>query len=85
MTVARSARTRGLHAEQHFEYVRHPRVGETLTFAERVGRSWQRVGRRAGRLTFTERITDFRDAAGDVIVIPLEKLVERNVAVRVKL
>jgi len=69
MSAARSVKTRGLHAEQHFEYHRHPRAGETLTFVERRGRSWERVGRRAGRLAFTERVTEFRDGRGEIVVV----------------
>ena len=51
----------GFHAEQHFEYHRHPNVGERLFVSERAGRSWQGQGRRGGRLRFRERVTEFRD------------------------
>jgi peroxisomal enoyl-CoA hydratase 2 len=69
MSAARSLNTRGLHAAQHFEYHRHPRAGETLTFVERRGRTWKRVGRRAGRLAFTEMVTEFRDGDGETVVV----------------
>jgi acyl dehydratase len=69
MSAARGMKTRGLHAEQHFEYYRHPRAGETLTFVESRGRTWERVGRRAGRLAFTEMVTEFGDADGEIVAV----------------
>ena len=39
----------GFHAEQTFEYHRHPRAGDVLTAAVRPGRTGERQGRRGGR------------------------------------
>ncbi|WP_330323825.1 FAS1-like dehydratase domain-containing protein [Streptomyces pseudovenezuelae] len=57
----------GLHAEQHFEYHRPVRAGETLHAHHSTGRSWEKQGR-TGRLLFTERITEYRDADGVPVV-----------------
>jgi hypothetical protein len=57
----------GLHAEQHFEYHRPVRVGDVLSAESRPGRSWEKTGR-AGLLRFNETITEYRDAAGDLVV-----------------
>lgn len=57
----------GLHAEQHFEYHRPVRAGDVLTTASRQGRTWEKDGR-AGRLVFTEQITEYRDAGGALVV-----------------
>lgn len=57
-----------LHAEQHFEYHRHPRVGDVLTATVKPGKTWEKEGRRAGKLIFTETITEYRDQNGDLVV-----------------
>jgi hypothetical protein len=58
----------GLHAEQHYEYHRHPRAGEVLTATVKPGQTWERQGRRAGKLIFTETITEYRDQQGELVV-----------------
>lgn len=58
----------GLHAEQHFEYHRPLRVGEVLTVSQSLGKTWEKSGRRGGLLRFIETITEFRDAAGELVV-----------------
>jgi len=57
-----------LHAEQHFEYRRHVRAGETLSMATLPGRSWTKQGSSA-TLEFDEEITEFRDQGGEVVVL----------------
>ncbi len=58
----------GLHAEQHFEYHRHPRPGDVLTAETKPGRTWEKQGRRAGKLIFSESITEYRDQNGELVV-----------------
>ncbi len=58
----------GLHAEQHFEYHRHIRPGDVLTATSSDGNTWQKESRRAGTLTFTERVTEYRDQDGEVVI-----------------
>jgi hypothetical protein len=58
----------GLHAEQHYEYHRHPKPGDVLTATVRPGQTWERQGRRSGKLIFSETITEYRDQHGELVV-----------------
>ncbi len=58
----------GLHAEQHYEYHRHPKAGDVLTATVRPGETWEKEGRRSGKLIFTETITEYRDQNGELVV-----------------
>ncbi len=58
----------GLHAEQHFEYHRHLRPGDRLTAQTKPGRTWEKEGRRAGKLKFGETITEYRDQNGELVI-----------------
>ena len=74
----------GLHAEQHFEYHRHPRPGDVLVSTTRPGKTWTKEGRRAGKLTFSETITEYRDQNGELVVtargvgVRTERVVEQS-------
>ena len=57
-----------LHAEQHYEYHRHPQVGDVLTATVRKGKEWEKEGKRSGKLKFTETITEYRDQDGELVV-----------------
>lgn len=57
-----------LHAEQHFEYHRPLIVGDVLTATVEPGRTWEKEGRRGGRLAFFEEVTVYRDQGGDPVV-----------------
>jgi N-terminal half of MaoC dehydratase len=59
---------RGLHAEQHFEYHRHLRPGDVLRAETRPGKTWEKEGRRAGKLMFSETITEYRDQDGELVI-----------------
>ncbi|NMH99417.1 FAS1-like dehydratase domain-containing protein [Pseudonocardia acidicola] len=56
-----------LHAEQHYTYHRPVRVGDVLSATERAGKTWEKTGR-SGTLRFTETITEYRDADGELVV-----------------
>lgn len=58
----------GLHAEQHYEYHRPVRAGDVLTATTRRGETWEKEGRRAGKLVFSESVTEYRDADGELVV-----------------
>ena len=58
----------GLHAEQHYVYHRHPKPGDVLTATVKPGKTWEKQGRRSGKLTFTESITEYRDQHGELVV-----------------
>jgi acyl dehydratase len=66
----------GLHAEQHYEYHRPIRPGDVLLAETSEERSWEKQGRRGGKLLFSERVTVYRGADGNPVVT------ERLVAVR---
>jgi hypothetical protein len=57
-----------LHAEQHFVYHRPLLVGDVLSATEREGDTWTKQGRRGGKLRFFEKITEFYDEAGELVV-----------------
>ena len=58
----------GLHAEQHFEYHRHLKPGDVLTATTKPGKTWEKEGRRAGKLVFSESVTEYRDQNGELVV-----------------
>jgi acyl dehydratase len=66
----------GLHAEQHYTYHRPVRVGDVLTATTKPGERWEKQGRRAGVLVFSETIVEYRDQDGELVVTA------RGVAVR---
>lgn len=58
----------GLHAEQHFEYHRQLRPGDVLSATVKPGKTWEKEGRRSGKLVFSESITEYRDQKGELVV-----------------
>jgi hypothetical protein len=66
----------GLHAEQHFEFIRPVMPGDLLTVTEKLGKTWEKESKRAGKLVFTERVQEFRDQKGELVCI------SRGVSVR---
>ena len=58
----------GLHAEQRYVYHRHPKVGDVLTATSRPGETWEKTGRRSGKLVFRESVTEYRDQNGELVV-----------------
>ena len=74
----------GLHAEQHYQYHRPLRAGDVLTATVRDGETWEKQGRRGGKLLFAETITEYRDQAGELVVtaravgVRTEKVVEND-------
>jgi hypothetical protein len=59
---------RGLHAEQRYEYHHPIHVGDTLTVTSHPGKSWEREGRRGGKLKFSESVTEYRNQDGVLCV-----------------
>ena len=58
----------GLHAEQHFEYHRHLKPGDVLTATTKPGETWEKESKRAGKLVFSETVTEYRDQNGELVV-----------------
>ena len=81
---ASGAAAGGLHAEQHFTYHRQLRPGDALSISTRPGKSWEKQGKRAGKLVFSETITEYRDADGELVVtargvgVRTERVIEQD-------
>jgi acyl dehydratase len=58
----------GLHAEQHFEYHRHIKPGDVLTVTVKPGKTWEKEGRRSGKLVFSETVSEYRDQNGELVI-----------------
>ena len=58
----------GLHAEQHYEYHRPLKAGDVLTAKNLPGKSWEKEGKRGGKLMFSENVTEYRDQNGELVV-----------------
>ncbi len=58
----------GLHAEQHYVYHRQLKVGDVLTAETKPGKSWEKEGRRGGKLMFSESVTEYRDQNGELVI-----------------
>ena len=58
----------GLHAEQHFEYHRHISPGDVLTAEVKPGKTWEKEGKRSGKLVFSETVTEYRDQHGELVI-----------------
>lgn len=58
----------GLHAEQHFEYHRHLKPGDVLSATNLPGKTWEKESKRAGKLVFSESITEYRDQNGELVI-----------------
>jgi hypothetical protein len=68
---------RVLHGGQ--EYVFHgppPRAGTTLEFRTRVDKVYEKEGRRGGRMTFVEAVTEFRDPGGRLVAEARQTIIE---------
>jgi acyl dehydratase len=57
-----------LHAEQHYEYHRPLIVGDVLSATVTDGDTWEKIGRRGGKLVFGGQVTEYRDEAGQLVV-----------------
>jgi len=74
----------GLHAEQHFEYHRPLRPGDVLTAEGKPGKTWTKEGRRAGKLHFSESVTEYRDQNGELVItargvgVRTERVIEQD-------
>ncbi|MDR3513810.1 MAG: MaoC family dehydratase N-terminal domain-containing protein [Caulobacteraceae bacterium] len=58
----------GLHAEQHFEYHRQLRPGDVLSATVSPGKTWEKEGKRSGKLVFSESVTEYRDQTGELVI-----------------
>jgi acyl dehydratase len=57
-----------MHAETHFVYHLPLRVGDVLHGTASRGRTWEKQGRRSGKLSFRENVIEFRNQDGLLLV-----------------
>ena len=57
-----------MHAEQEFEYHAYPGPGDVLTLSVKPGKTWEKEGRRGGKLTFNESVTEYRNQDGQLMI-----------------
>ena len=67
-----------LHGEQEFEYYKSIHAGDVLSGVMRVIDSYEKVGKRGGRMTFAVIETTYTDATGSVALIGRRTLIERQ-------
>jgi len=58
----------GLHAEQHFEYHVPLKAGDVLSATTKPGKSWEKESKRAGKLKFSESVTEYRNQNGELVI-----------------
>ena len=58
----------GLHAEQHFEYHLPLKAGDVLSATTKPGNAWEKESKRAGKLRFSESVTEYRNQNGDLVI-----------------
>ncbi len=60
---------RVLHGEQRFEYHKPIQPGMKLRVTTRPGKAWEKEGKKGGKLKFTETISEYRDEAGELVLV----------------
>ncbi|MCU1458506.1 MAG: hypothetical protein JWL73_2598 [Actinomycetia bacterium] len=57
-----------LHGEQEFVFPNGPpHAGDVLTATTRIGKEYEKEGKRGGTMKFSELITEFRDRDGNLV------------------
>jgi hypothetical protein len=59
---------RVLHGEERYEYFKPMRAGMRLEVSTRSGKTWEKEGRRGGKLQFSESVREYRDESGELVV-----------------
>ena len=54
--------------EQHFEYHKPVKAGDVLTATTKPGNTWEKESKRAGKLKFSESVTEYRNQDGDLVI-----------------
>ena len=44
------------------------KAGDVLTATTFPGKTWEKEGRRSGKLVFSESVTEYRDQNGDLVI-----------------
>ena len=67
-SVSEGSAAAGLHAEQHFEYHLPLKAGDILSATTKPGNTWEKESKRAGKLKFSESVTEYRNQNGDLVI-----------------
>jgi hypothetical protein len=59
---------RVLHGEQRFEYHKPLQPGMKLRVTTRAGKTWEKEGKKGGKLKFNETVRN-RDESGDLVLV----------------
>jgi hypothetical protein len=60
---------RVLHGEQRFAYHKPLQPGMKLVVTTRAGKTWEKEGKKGGKLKFNETVSEYRDEAGDLVLV----------------
>ena len=60
---------RVLHGEQRFEYHKPLQPGMKLRVTTRAGKTWEKEGKKGGKLKFNETVSEYRDEAGELVLV----------------
>jgi hypothetical protein len=60
---------RVLHGEQRFAYHKPLQPGMKLVVTTRAGKSWEKEGKKGGKLKFSETVSEYRDEAGELVLV----------------
>ncbi len=70
-----------LHGEQEFTFPNGPpKAGAVLTGTTSIGKQYEKEGKRGGSMKFSELITEFRDADGNVVATSKSTTIETGKA-----
>jgi hypothetical protein len=58
----------GLHGGQHYTYHQNMKPGDVLTAESKPGQRWEKESKRAGKLIFSESITEYKNQNGELVV-----------------
>jgi hypothetical protein len=68
---------RVLHGEEVYEFHGEPpTAGVTLEVSTRLGRNWEKEGRRGGTMRFAEVVNEFRSSDGQLVATQTTTVVE---------
>jgi acyl dehydratase len=71
-----------LHGEQEFELLKPIFVGDTLTGVTKVADSYEKEGKRGGKMTFLVTETEYTNQKGQKVAIARSTLIETGQAVK---
>jgi hypothetical protein len=75
--------SRQLHGEIEYIFYGEPsRIGDCLFAATRVDRTYEKTGRRGGRMRFAVLVTEFRNSVGDLVAEERSTVVEVQATAR---